>query len=155
MAEEVKKKRGRPPKQKTTEAKNTNENAQQIKMSVEQKEKKEQPITINQVQSLWASTLQKYSGVATTDIMNRAVNNAMLTNPFIQNQRVKTINSTAADMSKSALQQALKNPGNNEQQLRNNSMQLYYTNFWYFCKVLNNVFMNFFISSIPFPIYSY
>lgn len=131
MAEEVKKKRGRPPKQKTTEAKNTNENAQQIKMSVEQKEKKEQPITINQVQSLWASTLQKYSGVATTDIMNRAVNNAMLTNPFIQNQRVKTINSTAADMSKSALQQALKNPGNNEQQLRNNSMQLYYTNFVY------------------------
>lgn len=129
VAEEVKRKRGRPPKNKTATAKGVNEEAQQIKMTAQTKT--EEPKTLNQIQSLWSNTLQKYSGMVSVDVMNKAVNNAMLTNPFIQNQRVKTINSLPNELSKDQLQTVLKNPASAEQQLRDNSMQLYYTNFVY------------------------
>ena len=114
MAEEiVKKKRGRPPKQKTTEAENKNEKKEQIKMS--QDTVISSNVTIGQIQSAWASTIQKYGGTVDHSIMKQAVNNAMLSNPFIQNQRVKSINSAASNKDKNAIQQALQNPPNHEQ----------------------------------------
>ena len=130
MAEEVvKKKRGRPPKQKTTEAENKNEKKEQIKMS--QDTVISSNVTIGQIQSAWASTIQKYGGTVDHSTMKQAVNNAMLSNPFIQNQRVKSINSTASNKDKKAIQTALQNPPNHEQELRDSSMQLYYNNFVY------------------------
>ena len=108
MTEEVvKKKRGRPPKQKTTDMENKNEKKEQIKMSQETVVTSD--VTIGQIQSAWASTMQKYGGTVDHSVMKQAVSNAMLSNPFIQNQRVKSINSTASNKDKKAIQTALQN----------------------------------------------
>lgn len=126
MGEEIKKKRGRPPKQKTvTEARNQNEQKEQITMS------QEQPVTINQVQNAWFNILQTSGTKATSGMMKQAVNNAMLSNPFIQNQRVKSLNGQASTKSKQEIQQALTNPTNSERTLREISNHLYFTNFVY------------------------
>ena len=126
MDEEVKKKRGRPPKQKPeTEAKNKNEQKEQITMA------QEQPVSINQVQSAWFDVLQRNGANATQGMLKQAVNNAMLSNPFIQNQRVKSLNGQASTKYKKEIQEALTNPTNSERTLREISNHLYFTNFVY------------------------
>lgn len=126
VGEEVKKKRGRPPKQKTeTEAKNKNEQKEQITMS------QEQPVTVNQVQNAWLNVLQMSGTKATSGMIKQAVNNAMLSNPFIQNQRVKSLNGQASTKTKKEIQEALTNPTNSERTLREISNHLYFTNFVY------------------------
>lgn len=125
MAEEVKK-RGRPPKKKVeTEVKNTNEKKEQITMA------QEPTVTINQVQNAWLDVLKTSGARATNGMMKQAVNSAMLSNPFIQNQRVKSLNGQASVKSKQEIQQALINPTNSERTLREISNHLYFTNFVY------------------------
>lgn len=129
MAEEIKKKRGRPPKKKPeTEAKNTNEKKEQITMI---QDSSTNQVTLNQIQNAWLGVVQKYGGKVSNGMMKQAVNTAMLSNPFIQNQRVKSLNGQASIKTKEQIQQALQNPINNEQSLREISNHLYYTNFVY------------------------
>lgn len=111
---------------------NSNENKTQITMSEPKTQTfRETPVTIAGIQNLWTSVLSKYSGQITPNKFNAAYNRAFLKNPFIQNQRVKTINSPAYKKEKSEIQKSLENPGNNEQGLKSISMGLYYTNFVY------------------------
>ena len=129
MAEEVKKRRGRPPKKKISEeTRNINEQKEQITMA---HSTEPESITINQVQSAWVNVLQRYGGNITKGMMKQAVNNAMLSNPFIQNQRVKNLNGQGSIKTKEQIQQALQSPANNEQMLREISNHLYFTNFVY------------------------
>lgn len=123
MAEEVKKKRGRPPK-----SAKENENTKTVNESPMDQ------ITMAEIQNKWGEIVRKFGNNQqglNPQKVNSAYSQAILNNPFIQNQRVKTINSTAYKKEKKEIQQALENPGNNEQALRETSMGLYYTNFVY------------------------
>lgn len=124
MAEEVKKKRGRPPK-------NTNTKTESVKTI---NESPMEQITMSEIQNKWGEIVRRFGnnqeGLNPQKVKN-AYSQAILNNPFIQNQRVKTINSTAYKKEKKEIQAALENPANNEQSLRETSMGLYYTNFVY------------------------
>ena len=54
-----------------------------------------------------------------------------LNNPFLQNARIKQINSPAKKLDQEAVQDALSNPENGEKPLMQFSMWLYYTNYVY------------------------
>lgn len=56
---------------------------------------------------------------------------AMLSNPFIQNMRIKQANAQSKKASKEELQKALDNPTNSELTLQQISFGLYYTNYFY------------------------
>ena len=130
MAEE-KKKRGRPPK-KVQEV-DINENQTTGKM----KELTSTPITIDKVNSRLSemfSTLSnngtKYSSFL--NAINRVQSNfAFGSNPFIQNNRIKSSNQKIRTISKKELNDALEAPDNNEDLLRSQSMILYYKNYVY------------------------
>lgn len=126
------KKRGRPPRNKEKQDSNRKKNEHQEHIVMSEKESfSEANITIGNIQSQWGGLVSKYAGQVTDTVFNRAVENAMLHNPFIQNQRVKNFNPLPGATNKSDIQQALKNVTGSERQLRNISMELYYTNFVY------------------------
>lgn len=132
MPEEIKKKRGRPPKNK--ERVNVNESAQQIKMV----EQSQQSVTVQQVNSRLYNIFSRMnaSGLSYSNFktaLNRApLGDGLFTsNPFIQNQRIKKSNQKGISHTKHEIQEALKNPDNNEILLRESSVALYYQNYVY------------------------
>ena len=155
MAEEIKKKRGRPPK-KVDEKLDLNEKNKQITMSKNENASSSSTtdtvnsmtintystiptardvddVSLEAVQQRWRSIFSKYSTLGFDSIAN-AWNSSYsaLNNPFIQNARIKQINSRAQKLSKEELQQAVSNPENSENSLCSVSMHLYYTNYIYY-----------------------
>lgn len=147
--EEEKRGRGRP-KKKTTPV--INEEQQQITMSssengsVNNKAEinreikngvgvvKEVPerITLDALQQRWRDVFKNYGSLG-FDTLNRAWNDNVnfLNNPFLQNNRVKQINSPVRKLTKEEMQNAVDNPEYHEDTLRSVSMGLYYTNYIY------------------------
>lgn len=134
MAEE-KKKRGRPPK-KTQEV-DINENKSTIRMNTNDTPTPSAPVTINQVNSRLSSMFKRMSSnnisySSFLEAMNGMGSNfAFGSNPFLQNQRIKTSNQKAKQSSKEALNKALDSPEENEEIFRSQSMALYYKNYVY------------------------
>ena len=134
MAEE-KKKRGRPPK-KTQEV-DINENKSTIRMNTNDTPTPSTPVTINQVNSRLSSMFKRMSSnnisySSFLEAMNGMGSNfAFGSNPFLQNQRIKTSNQKAKQSSKEALNKALDSPEENEEIFRSQSMALYYKNYVY------------------------
>ena len=146
--EEEKRGRGRP-KKKTTPV--TNEEQQQITMSSSEngfvnkaeinreikngvgvvKEVPEK-ITLDALQQRWRDVFKNYGSLG-FDTLNRAWNDNVnfLNNPFLQNNRVKQINSPVKKLTKEEMQNAVDNPEYHEDTLRSVSMGLYYTNYIY------------------------
>lgn len=135
MAEEIKKKRGRPSKKEEVKI-DVNEKSKQITMTQNiqsQNQKSSEIISLEAVQQRWKSVFSKYSTLGFDSIAN-AWNSSYsaLNNPFIQNSRIKQINSKAYKLTKEELQQAMTNPENSENTLCSVSMHLYYTNYIYY-----------------------
>ena len=134
MAEE-KKKRGSPPK-KTQEV-DINENKSTIRMNTNDTPTPSTPITINQVNSRLSSMFKRMSNnnisySSFLEAMNGMGSNfAFGSNPFLQNQRIKTSNQKAKQNSKEVLNKALDSPEENEEIFRSQSMALYYKNYVY------------------------
>lgn len=121
--EVVKKKRGRPPKNKEVK----NEQVEQIKMTSDITSH-----TLEDVQNRWMSVLNKYGSSLDLKTVKTAYDKtAALNNPFLQNARIKQVTSKAVNKEKKDIQAALQNPTNNEQVLRETSMSMYYTNYVY------------------------
>ncbi|MBQ7276669.1 MAG: hypothetical protein IJS58_05390 [Bacilli bacterium] len=144
MADEVKRKRGRP-KKVDTPTPIANEEKEQTIMSANKptyQEIKEgvgtvksvpQNITLDAIQARWRNVFGKYATLGFDSIMEKwsTSNNPYLSNPFIQNERVKKISSPALKVGKDTLQDAMSNPLAHESTLRSFSMYLYYNNFIY------------------------
>lgn len=148
MAEE-KKKRGRPPKKKT--GIEVNENTPSIRMN------QDQDVSIGDLQRRMRSIFGRMisNGVSYSkyrDAINREPLDfgMFLNNPFVQNQRIKRSNSPVNLQDKRAIQQALTNPGENEDNLRSASMALYYNNYVYQSLLkLNRDIPQYFYYTIP------
>lgn len=132
MPEEVKKKRGRPPKNK--EQVNINESAQQIKM----REDSQAGVTSQQINSRLFSIFNRmnaaglnYSSFKTALNRSPLGDGLFISNPFVQNQRIKKSNQKGISHTKQEIQKALNNPDNNEILLRESSVALYYQNYVY------------------------
>lgn len=125
-----KKKRGRPKKKESEVSSVENEQSKTINMSSEQV--REEKITLSQVQERWQRVFSAY---ANSDFKTIAANWngawSQLNNPFLQNARIKQINSPAKKLDQEAVQDALSNPENSEKPLMQLSMWLYYTNYVY------------------------
>ena len=121
--EAVKKKRGRPSKNKEV----NNEQTEQIKMVSDINNH-----TLEDVQNRWVQLFQKYGDNLDLKTVKTAYDKtAALTNPFLQNARIKQVTSKAVNKEKKDIQNALQNPVNSEQALRETSMNMYYTNYVY------------------------
>lgn len=64
-------------------------------------------------------------------INRNPINDAFLSNPYIQNKRIKNSNEKAVGKTKQELQKALQSPDDNEQVFRQASLSLYYQNYVY------------------------
>lgn len=128
MAVEQKRKVGRPPKNKPVDPV-VNEQVERIRMTEDKDDKK---IVLTDIQQKWREILHTYSdrGLSMTQISS-ALSNAMLNNPFLQNQRLRRISSNASAKSKTDLQKALQSPQRNEQLFREESLFLSFTNYVY------------------------
>lgn len=107
-----KKKRGRPKKVEPEKSAVQNEETKTIKMETENR------ITLEEVQNRWSRVFANY---ANSDFKTIAANWSgawsQLNNPFLQNARIKQINSPAKKLDQDAVQQALSSPENSESQL--------------------------------------
>lgn len=88
--------------------------------------------TIDGLNNKFKNMFQKYTS-HNPQILLGAFNQAMsmLSNPFIQNMRIKQANAQSRKASKEELQKALENPANSELTLQQISFGLYYTNYFY------------------------
>ena len=90
-------------------------------------------VTLDQIQSRWKSIFSRYANLGIESIMGSwGERVASTSNPFIQNQRIKQINSRPAKLDKKELAACLSDPESNEQSLRSVSLSLYYTNYIYY-----------------------
>lgn len=89
-------------------------------------------ITLDAIQQRWRDVFKNYGSLG-FDTLNRAWNDNVnfLNNPFLQNNRVKQINSPVKKLTKDEMQNAVDNPEYHETTLRSVSMGLYYTNYIY------------------------
>lgn len=133
MPTEIKKKpRGRPRKEEGKKTSIANESVSEIKMSANQNES--QPtITVEDIHQKWTSVFSKYAGSLGVDSIFSAWGNVGINsyNPFLENQRIKRVNSSATKTSKEDLQKAIANPMNSEETFRKTSINLYLTNYIY------------------------
>lgn len=127
---EVKRKRGRPPKNKDGKENGVkNEGVSKIEMS--DKPTREE-ITIQQVQQRWFNLLNKYNasvGTNNFDVSMRNLNNSLALNPFVQSMRIRNINAQGKKVSKNDIQEYIENPENHEDTLQGITWNLYYQNF--------------------------
>lgn len=137
VADGTKKKRGRPPKNKGNV---TNESQERISMTSDNENNKkielgnnQAILSVDQVQQRWASIFNKYANYDIAGIQNiwRKNNYGMLTNPFVQNQRIRQISAQGRKISKSDLSNAIENPESNEMLLQSASWGLFYQNYVY------------------------
>ena len=75
------------------------------------------PDSLNGVLQQMRELQIKYQGLS-MEAMFRAYDRALINNPWIQNKRVKQVNTLPAEYSKDAIGEAIKHPGGNEQMLR-------------------------------------
>ena len=116
MAENIeeikdKKKRGRP---KNLAKEPLNENKPSILMTGQE----EKPVTVQEVQNLWAGIFSKYAGTTGIETVKSTLSNAYEVNPFTQNQRLKTLSSLPKNLDKDKIEKAFLNPQDNEQTFR-------------------------------------
>lgn len=131
-----KKGRGRPKKAQTEVV---NEEVKQVIMSQINSEVGDvkastiPKLSMGDVNERWKGIFSKYSSLVTYDQMqNVYINNiTALNNPFIQNARVKKINTPIKEYTKNELRECVSNPEEHEQDLRAISLYLYYTNYIY------------------------
>ena len=128
-----KKKRGRPKKAQPELSSVENEEVKSVTMATQNQDRNiEDKISLAQVQERWQRVFQSY---ANSDFKTISANWAgawtQLNNPFLQNSRIKQINSPAKKLDQEEVGNALSNPENSESQLMQLSMWLYYTNFVY------------------------
>jgi len=89
-------------------------------------------ITTDDIRKRWASVFKNYGSLGFDSIYNVwNANMNMINNPFVQNRRIKQINSPAIKMTKDDLNSALADPDAHEDQLRSVSWGLYYSNYIY------------------------
>ena len=117
--EVVKRKRGRP--KKTPDAPVVNEKTTVLEMSHESNPsvKKDQKTTLQSVESNLHSLYTKIysiSGMPTDPSAD--IFNLWSDNPFIQNSRLKRLNTSPGALTRESLTKSLSNPGNNEIPLR-------------------------------------
>ena len=127
MAETTtKKKRGRPPKKKP----DIDTNEQKASVRMEEKPKVSIGDVGRRIKNIFGQgrTLTNFANA-----MNPLPSyfNGMTNNPYIQNERIKRINTPINLANKKDIQSALADPGNNEDRLRSASMALYYNNYVY------------------------
>ena len=138
--EVVKRKRGRPPKNKNNTTGIVNEGETRITMenstggstpSLSQEEYER--ISLQQVQAKWNSVFSKYSSLlangGTVSLQDTIWGNPAKTNrlnPFVQNQRVKSIISQGAQVDKSNITKWCERPADNEFNIQNASWAMYY-----------------------------
>ena len=147
MAETTKKKRGRPPKKKPEV--DINEQKESVRMN--------QPVSIGDVGKRMREVFGKMYLNNVPANFQTAINrkpfeysNMFMNNPYIQNQRIKKINSPIQLATKKDIQEALAHPGDNEPRIRSSSMALYYNNYVYQNLVkLNRDIPQYFHYSIP------
>lgn len=122
------KKRGRPPKTKTIPAVE-NEKIEKITMT---NNSEEEYVSINDIHSKWQSILKSYSdrGISNSQISS-ALSNAMMNNPFLQNERLRRTSSSAIARKNKDIQKALESPQSNEQLFREESLSLSFSNYVY------------------------
>lgn len=90
-------------------------------------------ITVQAVHNRWQQIFTKYSAIIGFDNVAEMWKKygGVSNNPFTQNRRIKQLNTTARDLDKPSLKEALMNPENHEFELRGFSMYLYFTNYIY------------------------
>lgn len=89
-------------------------------------------VTVEDVTQRWNQVFGKYASQGFDNISSAWMQSwSMLNNPFLQNARIKQINSTPMKAQQEELQKALANPQDSEQTLSKISMWLYYTNYMY------------------------
>lgn len=118
MAE--KKQRGRPPVKKNE----SNENKKEIIMS--------EKISVQEPYQRMSQIFSHYSnqGLDTNHFLT-ALGSSFKNNPFIQNARLKRINSPITSTTKDKLDKAIKAPASNEDVFRSESQSLYFQNYVY------------------------
>lgn len=114
------KKRGRPPLKKDEK----NEDVKEIVMG--------EKISIQEPYQRMSQLFTKYSNAGMdTNYFLTALGNSFKNNPFIQNARLKRINSPITSTTKKTLDQAIKAPASNEDIFRSESQSLYFQNYVY------------------------
>lgn len=122
------KRRGRPRKK---EAVLPNEEVDKIAMA-QQSGNGNKLITTDDIRLRWHDIFRNYSSLGFDTIYQKwGQNSSFLSNPFLQNQRVKQILSNGRKLAKDELREAMSDPEHSEESLRSVSMGLYYTNFIY------------------------
>ena len=122
------KRRGRPRKK---EAVLPNEEVDKIAMA-QQSGNGNKLITADDIRLRWHNIFRNYSSLGFDTIYQKwGQNSSFLSNPFLQNQRVKQILSNGRKLAKEELREAMSDPEHSEESLRSVSMGLYYTNFIY------------------------
>ena len=120
--------RGRPRKK---EAVLPNEEVDKIAMA-QQSGNGNKLITTDDIRLRWHDIFRNYSSLGFDTIYQKwGQNSSFLSNPFLQNQRVKQILSNGRKLAKDELREAMSDPEHSEESLRSVSMGLYYTNFIY------------------------
>lgn len=124
MAEE--KKRGRKPKLPEDVKITKNEEKEKLVMSKEQ-------LSFNDVQKKWSEIFAKRGArsFAEGGPINQGFFQAHISNPFLQNTRVKQVSSQPSDKSKEDIKGLIQAPQGNEQGLREVSALTYYQNYLY------------------------
>lgn len=116
--------RGRHPKKNDE----INENIEKIEMD----QKEESKISIQEPYLRMSQIFSKYSNQGvTSEMFLTAMGTSFSNNPFIQNSRLKRINSPITSTDKSKLDKAIKSPDNNEELFRSESQSLYFQNYVY------------------------
>ena len=133
---EEKKRRGRPPKNKNTI--DINESSPQIQMSEEPKREATYGYgdiskKMRQIFGKMQANNIPYSNYAAA--INRQkdglYNSIFLSNPYLQNERIKKSNTDPILHNKSEIRKAFENVNSNELEFRQTSMALYYSNYVY------------------------
>ena len=134
--EHQKKGKGRPKKEAGPIANEEKQNITFIRKEVGVGTVKDVPenVTIDALQNRWKDVFRKYESLGYNSILDAYKNGTganMINNPFIQNSRVKRINTSPMKLNKEDLGKALSDPESNEEVLRGVSYYLYYTNYVY------------------------
>ena len=124
MTEE--KKRGRKPKLPEDVKVTKNEEKEKLVMS-------QQQVSFKDVQNKWNEIFTKRGARSFIDggPINSGFFQAYLNNPFLQNSRVKQVNSQPSDKTKDDIKSLIQSPQGNEQGLREVSALTYYQNYLY------------------------
>lgn len=129
------KKRGRPKKEKKPVL--VNEEIKVLQMQEDIKQESPNKVTIDDIKNIWVNAYKKvfnFNNIEDKSTTLKALNNY---NPFILNSRLKRISSSPSAYSKEDIAEAVKNPQNSEQVLRETSWSLSSSQFLYY-KILRN-----------------